>query len=223
MSYSVNWGTRVITIPKADTVLVSSSPDVRSLDVTDLWEALRDIEDDEVGINYPTIVANTTPKTVAGLTLARVVEIINGYTLTFENLPYAVNIIGGNSNVSDVVNKNQVSVNTSNSAGAIQIGGGAGDPWTVALPGAYPAGQAGNILGNLTGVVNGVDEAVMDQLVEGSLTVRHALRIMMAVLFGKDTRVGNTYYFRDSQDTKDRIVATVDDNKNRTSVTLDGT
>ena len=42
-------------------------------------------------------------------------EIINGYTLTFEDGQYAVNIYGGNSNVADVNNKNQVSVNTANS------------------------------------------------------------------------------------------------------------
>lgn len=130
MAYSVNWATKVVTIPKADTTLVSSSPDVRSLDVTTLWQNLIDIQDNEVGINFLDIVRNTTPLTVAGITLARVVEIINGYTLTFEDGPWAVNIIGGNSNVADVVNKNQVSVNTSNSAGAVLSGGA--DPQVVA-------------------------------------------------------------------------------------------
>lgn len=31
--------------------------------------------------------------------------------------------------------------------------GGGGDPWVTPLPGTYPSGQAGNILGNLAGVV----------------------------------------------------------------------
>ena len=120
MAYSVNRASKVVTIPKADTVLVSSSPDVRSLDVTTLWQTLIDIQDGEEGIPYLDIVKNTPPLTVAGVTLARVVEIINGYTITFENLQYAVNIIGGNSNLADKVNKNQVSVNTGNSAGFTQ-------------------------------------------------------------------------------------------------------
>jgi len=53
--------------------------------------------------------------------LARVVEIINGYTITFENTAYAVNIVGGNSNISDVVNLNLVSVRSANSAGYIEV------------------------------------------------------------------------------------------------------
>lgn len=125
MTYSVNWNTKVVTIPKADTVFVSNPPDVRSLDVTTLWTNLIDIQDGEEGISYLDIVRNTPPLTVAGVTLARVIEIINGYTITFENGAWAVNIVGGNSNLADVVNKNSVSVNTGNSAGFIQ-GSGSG-------------------------------------------------------------------------------------------------
>ena len=125
MTYSVNWNTKVVTIPKADTVFISNPPDVRSLDVTTLWTNLIDIQDGEEGISYLDIVRNTPPLTVAGVTLARVIEIINGYTITFENGAWAVNIVGGNSNLADVVNKNSVSVNTGNSAGFIQ-GSGSG-------------------------------------------------------------------------------------------------
>lgn len=120
MAYSVNWALKIVTIPKADTELVSSSPDVRRLNVLTLWETLRSIQDDPDGMAYLDIVKNTPPLTVAGVTLGRVVEIINGYTITFEDGTYAVNIYGGNSNVADVNNKNQVSVNTANSAGFIQ-------------------------------------------------------------------------------------------------------
>jgi len=117
MAYSIDWAAKVVTIPKADTTFVSSSPDVRELDATVLWTNLIDIQDDEAGINFVDIVRNVPPVSVGGITLARVVEIVNGYTLTFEDGAYAVNVIGGNTNVADVTNKNQVSVNTSNSAG----------------------------------------------------------------------------------------------------------
>lgn len=120
--YSVNWATKVISIPKADMPLLQASPEIRELNALTLWQNLRDIEDDPDGIVNKTIVKNTTPLTVAGVTLSRVVEIINGYTITFEDLQYAVNVTGGNTNVADVVNKNQVSVNTQNSAGLVEVG-----------------------------------------------------------------------------------------------------
>jgi hypothetical protein len=195
MAYSVNWGTRVITIPKADTTLVSVSPDVRSLDINDLWVALRDIQDDEAGIDYPDIFLNIAPVTLAGLTLARVLQIINGYTLTFEDGLYAVNIIGGNSNVSDVTNKNQVSVNTANSAGLVVVEGAsnltAADVWSYALEGAFSAEEL--------------------------------IRIMVSALAGKVSGAeGTAIVIRDLLDSKNRISATVDSNGNRTAVTLDG-
>ena len=59
------------------------------------------------------------PVDVGGVSLARVVEIINGYTLTFEDGQYAVNLYGANTNAADVVNVNQVSVRSSNSAGLV--------------------------------------------------------------------------------------------------------
>jgi len=47
------------------------------------------------------------------------VEIINGYTITFEDEQYAVTLIGANNNILDVINFNQVSVRPTNSAGLI--------------------------------------------------------------------------------------------------------
>jgi hypothetical protein len=52
--------------------------------------------------------------------LARVIEILEPYTITFEDGAYAVNLVGANSNVADRLNLNQVSVRASNSAGLIQ-------------------------------------------------------------------------------------------------------
>jgi hypothetical protein len=54
---------------------------------------------------------------IGGVTLARVIEIINNYTITFEDGQYAVNLSNANSNIGDVVNLNQVSVRSANSAG----------------------------------------------------------------------------------------------------------
>jgi hypothetical protein len=66
---------------------------------------------------------HNTTVTVGGVTLARVIEIINGYTVTFEDGQYAVNLAGANSNVADVANVNQVSLRSANSAGLQDISG----------------------------------------------------------------------------------------------------
>lgn len=68
-----------------------------------------------------------------------------------------------------------------------------------------------------------VDE-ILDEVVEGSLTMRQILRVMLAALAGESTGGGtSTITFRDAADTKARITATVDGSRNRTAVTVDGT
>jgi hypothetical protein len=60
--------------------------------------------------------------------------------------------------------------------------------------------------------------------VETGLTMRQALRIALAVLAGKSSgwpAGGASEKFRDTNDTKDRVTATVDADGNRTAVTLD--
>ncbi len=63
-------------------------------------------------------------------------------------------------------------------------------------------------------------DAVNDDIVEGTWTFRKLTRIIASALFGKTTNNGKT--FRDVDDTKNRITATTDSNRNRTAVSLDG-
>lgn len=58
--------------------------------------------------------------------------------------------------------------------------------------------------------------------IEGSMTYQEAQRVMLAESAGKVVVSGATVTFRDQADSKDRITATVDDNGQRTSVTVDG-
>ena len=68
----------------------------------------------------------------------------------------------------------------------------------------------------------GVD-AILDEVIEGSMTMREALRIYLSALAGKSSGGGtSTITFRDLADSKNRISATVDADGNRTAVTLDG-
>lgn len=118
MALTIDWGTKVINVPKADTSLVSAGPpEIRSLDIDAFRLELKDLEDSEVGMAFEDTHRHIAPVTVGGVTLARVVEIINGYTVTFENGSYAVNLNGANSNIGDVLNLNNVQVRSANSAG----------------------------------------------------------------------------------------------------------
>ena len=65
-------------------------------------------------------------------------------------------------------------------------------------------------------------DSVMDAEVEGGYTVTEILRIMVGALAGKLSGGGTTTLtFRDLSDTLNRIVATVDNDGNRTAITLD--
>ena len=66
-----------------------------------------------------------------------------------------------------------------------------------------------------------VDE-ILDEVVEGTLTMRQILRLLLAEAAGKASGGGTTSIaFRDQADTKNRIAATVDASGNRSAVTLD--
>ena len=125
MAYSLNWLTKVVTIPKADLTLVQASPEIRALDVTAFWAAIHAIQADE-GISYPDIMRSNAPVALAGQVYARSVEVINGYSIEFENGSYQVNLTGANNNLLDARVQNQVSLNASNSAGAVIISTGSG-------------------------------------------------------------------------------------------------
>jgi hypothetical protein len=126
VAISIDWATGVIFVPKADLALISAGPpEIRELDLDAFRLELKNLEDDEAGMPFLDTHEYTPPKTLGGVTLARTVEIINGYTVEFEDAQYTVNVVGGNSNMSDVKVQNQVSVNTFNSAGLIETAGGA--------------------------------------------------------------------------------------------------
>lgn len=118
MAITVDWANKIINIPRADMALIQSVPtEIRQLNLDTFRRTLKDLEDDPAGMPFLDTHQHNTTVEVGGVILSRVIEIINGYTVTFEDGQYAVNLVGANSNVGDVVNVNQVSVRSANSAG----------------------------------------------------------------------------------------------------------
>lgn len=129
MAISINWGTKVISVPLADLTYVS--PGLYELNVEDFRLWLKDIEDSEEGIAFPDTHRRNAPVTLSGTTYAQTFEILPPYTVTFENGSYRVRVTGGNHNIADRMNPNSVSIEIGNSAGLIAVdtgGGGGGGP-----------------------------------------------------------------------------------------------
>lgn len=117
MAITVDWAvTQVIDIPQADLV-ATPDPNIFQLNLDAFRLALKDLEAAEQGMPWTDTHAHTAPVSIGATDLARVVEILDPYTITFEDGQYAVEVVGGNSNVGPVTNVNQVSVRTNNSAG----------------------------------------------------------------------------------------------------------
>lgn len=67
--------------------------------------------------------------------------------------------------------------------------------------------------------LDAIADAVLDEVVEGTTTLRQSIQYINGATHGKLSGGGtNTFNFRDIADTKNRIVATVDANKDRTAV-----
>ncbi len=133
MAISINWATKVITVPQADLTSLGGADYV--LDVDTFRLALKNIEDSEDGMAYPYTHEHVPPKVLGGVSFARVVEIVNGYTVTFQDVgsPYRVTLTGGNNNIADVTNINNVSVRPTNSAGLVNVGSGLSPTQAVQL------------------------------------------------------------------------------------------
>ncbi len=117
MSLSIDWATKVITIPQA--FLTPISGDVYELDMNVFRLSLKSLEDSEAGMTFLDTHKHTTETVLGGVTYSRFVEMINGYTVTFENGQYIVDLQGANNNILDVANLNQVSIRSANSAGLV--------------------------------------------------------------------------------------------------------
>jgi hypothetical protein len=205
MAISIDYGnTNVIYVPKADLTLVSGT--LYDFDTDAFHLFLRDTEDDEIGQAFPTTHTYVASDTIAGVTDFPKVIIRAPYSVEFEAGAYSVRLVGSNNNIFDV----DAGILVQNS--------------TQVIP--------GNSFGNtVTAIGSGVTPQdmidiaalILNSNIEGGETLTQTLRLLRAESAGKVAVVGNTVTFRDAADSKDRIVATVDENGQRISVTADGT
>ena len=127
MAITIDWGnTNIINIPQADLLLIGNG--LYELDVDAFRKLLRQLENEVDGLAFPSTHRHNTEITIAGVRLARVVEILPPYSIEFENGHYSVRLAGANNNIFDIQSgilvKNQVQVIPQNSAGLV-VGGGA--------------------------------------------------------------------------------------------------
>lgn len=131
MAISINHATKVISIPKADTVFVETNAltgyEVRSYDEYALMREIANYLDSDLGMALPQLFTHATAVTISGVQFARALSFVNGATITFENGSYQVKLVGGtNNNILDVLNPNSVSVIAANSAGLQTVVSGSG-------------------------------------------------------------------------------------------------
>jgi|LGOV01.1.fsa_nt_gb hypothetical protein len=151
MALSIDWITRIITVPQSYLDLVSGA--IYNLDTHQFKKDINDIMDNAEGMVNPDVISHNTVVVLGGIPYARTIEIINGYTVTFEDVgtPYAVNFLGSNNNIADVTNVNNVSIRPNNSAGLIDNTIGIEDTYaptwdtTTGIINAYQNGSLINI------------------------------------------------------------------------------
>lgn len=117
---SVDWGNRIINVPQSYLSFISGSSYL--LDTNMLRLDLKALEASDAGMPYPDTHRHNTTVTISGVQYARTLEIINGYTVTFEDGLYSVSLTGTNNNILDVNNFNNVSIAANNSAGLVGVG-----------------------------------------------------------------------------------------------------
>lgn len=116
MAYSVNWLTKVVSIPQGD--LIDLGDNKYKLDLYEFKNKCRSLEAEFTeGLSYDPIVSYYKNVDTGDVILAKVVLLVNGYTVTFEDGQYAVLLDGANTNLHNFTNVNQVSIRPNNSTG----------------------------------------------------------------------------------------------------------
>lgn len=172
----IDWKNEKIHILKSDLTLVSGT--LYKLDTNWFRLQLDALSASEEGIPFLRTHRHNTEVTVAGVTYARTIEIINGYSIEFEDGQYSVRLEGSNNNIFDIENnvlvQNQVQVIPTNSAGLITVTSGSGvtaqdktdiikGVWDELLSLHTVAGSTGNMMDTIWQMLGGKREIVNNQ------------------------------------------------------------
>lgn len=209
----INHATKVISIPKSDTVFVGTNAttgyEIRNYDEYALMRELADYLDSEDGAALPNAFSHNTSVTISGVVYARALVILAPYTLTFQDGTYQVKLVGGmNNNLLDVLNPNGVSVIPANSAGLQTVNTAGGGGATAAEVWAYGTRSLTTAFPDVPTAEENAT-ATIAALIEGGLTVRDVLRLVLAVTAGDATGLeGSNMAFKSLDGTKNRVEAT---------------
>lgn len=121
MAISITWGTRVIYVPQDYLTPPGTGEYVYALDLEQFRLDLKALESSEDGMCFPDTHIHATEVTLSGVTYARFIAIVNGYTVEFEDGQYTILATGANSNIADVKVQNMVSLIVQNSAGLQKV------------------------------------------------------------------------------------------------------
>ena len=128
MTISVDPATFVISVPKADLLLISGT--LFEHDTEAFRLELIDFEDSELGMMFPRTHAHNTQVTIAGVTYARLIEMLAPYSVEYEDGAYSVRLVNSNNNIFDVEGgilvQNSVQIISQNSAGLQVVTSGSG-------------------------------------------------------------------------------------------------
>jgi hypothetical protein len=147
---------------------------------------------------------------------------INANAITSAKI--ATDAIGAAQLAADAVTEIQSGLATSFALATVQADT---DNIQTRLPAALVAGKIDASLdaaGLQTDAVNEIRDSIFAQVIEGAFSFIQYTRIMGSVLLGKLSGAATaTNTFRDTSDTKNRVVATVDPVGNRSAISYDGT
>lgn len=203
MSYSVDWITKVITIPTADLVLVSGTR--YSLTMSDFLTEIRRLEWDFTdGLWAPAIVDHTNTRfDFAGANYAPFDDLINGYTIQFTGVATRVDLLGSNNDLIDVLIPTGVSVVPSNSAGLQIVTAGSG------------VTQQDK---------DDIENQIFARIIENGLSFEELVRIKTAVAAGNIVQLPDGSYLIKSLDgLTNRVTGDDAANNGRTISAVDGT
>lgn len=147
---------------------------------------------------------HNTSVVLSGVTYARTIEIINGYTITFEDTgsPYTVSCVGANHNLADVVNfTSEVSLIVGNSAGLVASEGGGGGGYTPAQIADQVRTELAAELGLITLMAKYHDNITKFFGSDGTTEVPQSQAFFMVVYDNDNTTELKTIGFRNSADT----------------------